>query len=187
MPAIWGAQSMTQEQMNWLAANVAAVPAGRTKLAFFHYDFGGTLGNGLAAPNFSQFNNPAALGLDGVIWGHNHGVAEGNRTAKPFNLGLQSVIDGRRTFRIFRVSNGVITPGPMHHSGTSTDPLTATYDAANDGTRSRLTATVLNRFGESWERARLLFVLVDHDSSITATGGTVAQVIRQGGRANVYV
>src|SRR5262245_66069828 len=136
MPAIWGAQSMTQEQMNWLAANVAAVPAGRTKLAFFHYDFGGTLGNGLPAPNFSQFNNPAALGLDGVLWGHNHGVAEGNRTAKPFNLGLQSVID-RRTFRILRLNNGVITPGRMHHStplqGSPNDSMVAVWDGQTDG------------------------------------------------------
>lgn len=191
MTSIWGAQSMTQEQMNWLAADVAAVPAGHAKLAFFHYDFGGTLGNGLPAANFSQFNNPGALGLDGVIWGHNHGVAEGNRTAKPFNLGLQAVIDGRRTFRIFRVSNGVMTPGPMHHSGgsssTPTDSLTATWSGANDGTRSLLTATVLNRFGESWEHARLRFVLVDHDSSFAATGGTIAQTLRQGGRAYVTV
>lgn len=190
-PAIWGAQSMTAEQMGRLAANVAAVPQGHSKLAFFHYDFGGTLGNGQPAPNFSQFDNPAALGLDGVLWGHNHGVAEGNRTAKPFNLGLQAVIDGRRAFRIFRVSNGVITPGPMHHSGgspgTPTDSLTAAWNGPNDGTRARLTATVLNRFGESWERARLLFVLADHDSSFAATGGTLAQTVRHGGRVNVYV
>ena len=188
---IWGAQSMSQEQMNWLAADVAAVPAGHSKLAFFHYDFGGTLGNGQPAPNFSQFNNPAALGLDGVIWGHNHVVAEGNRTAKPFNLGLQAVIDGRRTFRIFRVSGGVISPGPMHHSGgssgTPTDSLTVAWSGANDGTRSRLTATVLNRFGETWEHARLRFVLVDHDSTFAATGGTLVQTLRQGGRAYVYV
>ena len=191
LPAIWGAQSMSAEQMSWLAADVAAVPAGHRKLAFFHYDFGGTLGNGLPAANFSQFNNPAALGLDGVIWGHNHGVAEGNRTATPFNLGLQAVIDGRRTFRIFRVSNGVMTPGPMHHSGgssgTPTDSLTAAWNGPNDGTRARLTATVLNRFGETWERSRLLFVLVDHDSSFAATGGTLAQTVRHGGRVNVYV
>jgi flagellar hook capping protein FlgD len=191
MTSIWGAQSMTQEQMNWLAADVAAVPAGHGKLAFFHYDFGGTLGNGLPAANFSQFNNPAALGLNGVIWGHNHGVAEGNRAATPFNLGLQSVIDGRRTFRIFRVSDGVMTPGPMHHSGgssgTPTDSLTAAWDGPNDGTRARLTATVLNRFGETWEHARLLFALADHDSSFGATGGTLAQTIRHGGRVNVYV
>jgi calcineurin-like phosphoesterase family protein/flagellar hook capping protein FlgD len=190
MPAIWGAQSMTPEQMNWLAADVAAVPAGRTKLAFFHYDFGGTLGNGMPAPNFSQFNNPAALGLDGVIWGHNHGVAEGNRTAKPFNLGLQSVID-RRSFRILRVSNGVITPGPMHHStaqsGTPIDSLVATWSGPNDGTRARLTVSVLNRFGEGWEHARLRFVLADHDSSLGATGGTLVQTVRSGGRVYAYV
>src|SRR5260221_345823 len=65
----WGAQSMTTEQMGWLAFDVAAVPSGHTKIAFFHYDFGGTLANGLPAPNFSQFSNPAALGLDGVLFG----------------------------------------------------------------------------------------------------------------------
>jgi len=189
-PAIWGAQSMTAEQMSWLAADVAAVPAGHTKIAFFHYDFGGTLANGLPAANFSQFNNPAALGLNGVLWGHNHVVAEGNRTAKPFNLGLQSVID-YRSFRIFRVSNGVIAPGPMHHStalsGSPTDSMTAAWDGPNDGTRGRLTASVLNRYGESWEHARLRFVLADHDSSLQATGGTLIETLRQGGRVDAYV
>ena len=189
-PAIWGAQSMTAEQMGWLAADVAAVPPGRTKLAYFHYDFGGTLPNGQPAANFTQFNDPAALGLDGVIWGHNHGVAEGDRAARPFNLGLQSVID-RRSFRIFRVRNGAIAPGPMHHStalsGSPTDSMVAAWDGPNDGSRARLTASVLNRYGESWEHARLLFVLADHDSSFAATGGTVVETLKQGGRVNVYV
>ena len=194
MPALYGAQSMTAEQMNWLAADVAAVPAGHTKLAFFHYDFGGTLPNGSAAAPFSQFNNLPALGLDGVLWGHNHVVAEGVRTAKPFNLGLQSVISnssGGRTFRIFRVSNGVVSPGPMHHSGgTSTfpvDSLSAAWSGPNDGTRSALSVTVTNRFGEAWNYARLVFTMVDHDSSFSATGGTLVETIHQSGKANVYV
>ncbi|MEP7027736.1 MAG: metallophosphoesterase, partial [Candidatus Eisenbacteria bacterium] len=76
----YGAQSFTPEQMNWLTAHLAAVPPGRQKLLFYHYDFGGTLGNGSPGANFSQIN-PATLGVDGAIWGHNHGVAEGNRTA----------------------------------------------------------------------------------------------------------
>jgi hypothetical protein len=189
-PAIWGAQSMTAEQMSWLAADVAAVPPGRTKIAFFHYDFGGTLANGQPAANFTQFNNPSALGLNGVLWGHNHGVAEGNRTAKPFNLGLQSVID-YRSFRIFRVSNGVITPGPMHHStalsGSPTDSMVVAWDGPNDGARARLIASVLNRYGESWEHARLRFVLADHDSSLAATGGTLVETLSAGGRIYAYV
>src|SRR2546422_144366 len=100
MQNIWGAQSFTTEQMNWLAADVAAAPPGSKKLLFYHYDFGGTLPNGQPGANFSQIN-PTALGLDGAIWGHNHFVAEGNLGARPFNLGIQAVIDGLRTFRIF--------------------------------------------------------------------------------------
>ena len=57
------------------------MPAGRQKLLFYHYDFGGTLANGSPGANFSQIN-PATLGVDGAIWGHNHGVAEGDRAAR---------------------------------------------------------------------------------------------------------
>ena len=187
---IWGAQSFTLEQMSWLAADIAAVPAGHSKLLFYHYDFGGTLGNGLPGANFSQIN-PASLGLDGAIWGHNHGVAEGNLAARPFNLGLQSVIDGRRSFRIFRVHDGIMTPGPMHHAGgygsTPTDSLAVGWSAPNDGTRSSLTATVMNRYAETWDHARLVFNMADHDSAYAASGGAVVQTIRQGGMVNVYV
>ena len=184
LPAIYGANSMTQEEMNWLAADVAAVPAGHGKLAFIHYDFS------------DQFTNPSALGLDGVIWGHVHGVAEGDLAAQPFNLGLQSVIyggsgAGGRAFRILRVHDGVITPGPMHHAGgtvgTPTDSLTVTWAGANDGTRSALTATVVNRYGEDWTYSRLVFYLADHDSVFGVTRGTITQVVRQGGKAAVYV
>jgi hypothetical protein len=187
---LYGAQSFTPEQLAWLRADSAAVAPGTHRLAFYHYDFGGTTATGTAGANFSQIN-PAALGLDGAIWGHNHGVAEGNRTVKPFNLGLQAVIDGRRTFRIFRVHNGVMTPGPMHHSGgttaTPTDSLTLLWGGANDGSLAALDATVNNRFNETWDHARLTFVLADHDSAVRATGGTISQVVRASGRLLVDV
>jgi hypothetical protein len=181
-PDLWGTQSFTTEQMSWLQSDIASHP-GTHKLLFYHYDFGGTGG-----ANFSQIN-PATLGLDGAIWGHNHGVAEGNRSAQPFNLGLQSVID-RRTFRLFRVHNGVMTPAPMHKAGGiggAPDSLSFAWNGANNGTRSGLGVTVTNRYGETFEHARLLFALVDHESSYVATGGTIAQVMRQGGVANVLV
>jgi len=189
MQPTWGAQSMTTEQMGWLAFEVAAVPPGHTKIAFFHYDFGGTLANGQPAPNFSQFSNPAALGLDGVLFGHNHGIAEATPAqlaAHPFNLGIRSVIDNR-TFRIFRVNNGVITPGIMHRTTAAADSLTLALSGPNDGTRARLTANLVNRYGETWEHARLVFNMVDDDSLYGVTGGTVVQTVRQGGAINVYV
>lgn len=188
-PEIWGAQSFTTEQMSWLADDIAAAPYGSTKLAFYHYDFGGTQPNGSPGPNFSQIN-PQALGLDGAIYGHNHGIAEGNRTARPFNLGVQSVID-RRAFRMFRYENGLIYPGPMHRSGGTsqapTESLTVTWSGPNDGTRGRLTGTITNRFGEPWEHGRLVFYLANHDSIFACTGGTIAQTRWQGAIAVVYV
>ena len=187
---LYGAQSFTPEQLAWLRADSAAVAPGTHRLAFYHYDFGGTLANGSPGANFSQIN-PAAMGLDGAIWGHNHVVAEGAFSAKPFNLGIQAVIDGKRTFRIFRVHNGVITPGAMHKSGGSsavpTDSLTLLWSGANDGTRARLDATATNRFKESFEHARLTFVLADHDSTVSAVGGTISQVVRSSGRLYVDV
>ena len=194
LPEWYGAQSMTAAQMAWLAADLAAVPAGRTRLAFIHYDFGGTLPNGLAAPAGSQFAHPDALGLDGVIWGHWHDVPEGDRAARPFNLGLQSVIgndSGGRAFRVFRVSGGVVTPGPMHHAGgapaSPVDSLAVAWSGPNDGTRASLGATVTNRFGEPWEHARLVFHLADRDSQLAAKGGAIASVERTAGRADVVV
>ncbi len=186
---LYGAQSFTPEQMGWLAANIAATPPGHAKLLFYHYDFGGTLGNGSPGANFSQIN-PAALGIDGAIWGHNHVVAEGNRAAKPFNLGLQSVID-YRAFRLFRVVDGVITPGPMHHSGgiatAPTDSIVVGWNAANDGSATSLTATVFNRFGEGFEHCRLVFHMQPGFTTYQATGGTVAQDYDNAGMHDVEV
>jgi len=186
---IWGAQSFTPEQLSWLSADIAAQPPGTKKLAFYHYDFGGTLANGSPGPNFSQIN-PSALGLDAAIWGHNHGVAEGSLSARPINLGLRSVID-RRQFRIFRVSNGVITPGAMHAAGgistAPTDSMSFAWSAPNDGTHGSLSVTVNNRYAETWDHARVRFVLADHESTFTVTGGTLYQTIREGGEALVYV
>ena len=186
---IWGAQSFTAEQMAWLQADVAAQPPGTKKLAFYHYDFGGTLANGSPGPNFSQIN-PATLGLDAAIWGHNHGVAEGNLAARPINLGLRSVID-RRQFRIFRVSDGVITPGAMHAAGgistAPTDSMALAWSGPNDGTRSLLSLSINNRYAETWDHARIRFAMADHDSSFTVAGGTLAQTIREGGMTLVYV
>ena len=189
---IWGAQSFTPEQMTWLQNDLAAQAPGTHKLLYYHYDFGGTLAGGTSGPNFSQIN-VSALGLDGAIWGHNHVVAENSRTARtatPFDLGCRSVID-YRAFRIFRVHAGVISPGPMHFASTlstkAVDSLGVAWAAPNDGSRSSNSVALLNKYGEAWDHARIRFVLANHDSTFIATGGTIAQVIRQGAVADVYV
>ena len=184
LPAIYGANSMTQEEMDWLIADIDAVPQMHGRLAFIHYDFS------------SQFTNLSLLGVDGLVWGHNHSVSEGSLSARPFNLGLRSCIysgsgTSGRAFRIIRVANGVMQPGPMHFAGGTTgaptDSLAVAWSGPNDGTRAGLSATITNRFRERWDYARLVFHLADHDSNYTVSGGVIAQVIRTGGRVRVYV
>ncbi len=189
--AQYGAQSLSAEQMSWLTTHLATVPAGHTKLLFYHYDFGGTLSNGLPGAMYTQIN-PVALGVNGAIWGHFHSVPEDtltHRSAKPFNLGLQSVID-YRAFRIFRVVNGVISPGPMHHSGgiasTPLDSLTVSFTGANDGSATVLGATVTNRFGETWDHGRLVFKM-QPGGGYAATGGSVVQQFVHDGITEVEV
>ena len=188
--AIWGGGSFTTEQLNWLQSDLLAAGS-KHKLLMYHFDFDQGANTGSTAGPWQL--NIASLGVDGAIWGHYHTVPENSktlRTAHPFDLGLQSVISnsfGGRTFRIFRVHNGQITPGPMHHSGTTQDSLSIGWSGPNDGSQTALTANMLNLFGESWDHARLRFVLADQGASYTATGGTIAQVIRTGGLAYVYV
>ena len=183
---LYGGGSMTTEELNWLNQQIAA--AGNLhKLLFYHFDFDGGANTGSTSGPW-QLNIPS-LGVDGAIWGHYHTVPENQKTpytAHPFDLGTQSVIDNR-SFRIFRVHNGHISPGPMHHSGTTTDSLSAAWSGPNDGTQVQLSVTVTNRFGETWDHSRLVFAMVDHDSNYAATGGTVAYTIRQGGMIDVYV
>ena len=77
------------------------IPAGHTKLLFYHYDFGGTLGNGLPGAQWTQIS-PAALGVDGAIWGHFHTVPEDTITHRNADM-VRVARDpdaGRRTTRM---------------------------------------------------------------------------------------
>ena len=179
---VYGPDSFTNEQLTWLQNDIAAHSASK-KLLFYHYDFGGF------NADFTQIN-VNTLGLDGALWGHFHTIADTGRTRRPFSIGTRSVID-YRGYRLIRVHDGVMSPARMVRAGGTTsaptDSLAPAWSGPNDGTRRALTLTVLNRFNETWEHARVTFNLADHDSDFVATGGTIAQVIRQGGMANVAV
>ncbi|MBI5837168.1 MAG: metallophosphoesterase [Candidatus Eisenbacteria bacterium] len=178
LPGTYGTDSFTAEEMNWLQADLAAA-TGKRKLFFYHYDFN--------QGNSGKQINLATLGLDGAIWGHVHSVADKTNRSIPFDLGLQCASSNRRAYRIFRVHNSVITPTRILYAGTTTDSLSESWTGPNDGTRTQLTCSVRNRVNETWDHSRLVFHMVDHDSNYAATGGTVAQVIREGGKAHVYV
>jgi len=182
LPAIYGANSMTAEEMSWLAADIATVPQGSWALAFIHYDFSSS----------SRTDRARARRRD---LGHNHSVSEGNLSAWPFNLGLKSCIysgygSGGRAFRIIRVFNGGMQPGPMHFSGAppARPPTRSPWPGA---AQRRHALGPLGDHHQPLPRALELRAAglppVDHDSTYAVSGGVLKQVVRTGGRATVYV
>jgi hypothetical protein len=172
----YGSDSFTQEQLDWLDATIAATPAGMKKAVFYHYDFQGQVGNQIAD-----------LGLDAALWGHFHSVPEGNLTTPPYNLGLQSVCDAKRKYRLVRVApDGTLTPRPMLAAGSTGQNLRLTFDSANDGTNSTVTATIVNNLNEAFEHALVRFVVPD-GSSYQASAGTIVRQYSEGGVRHVHV
>jgi hypothetical protein len=175
-PGTYGTDSFTQEQLDWLDAVIAATPAGKKKVAFYHYDF------------LDQVNdNLVALGLDGALWGHWHSVPEGNLSARPFSLGVQSVCDAKRTYRLVRVAaDGSLTPRPMLTAGSTGQNLRLTYAPANDGTNAIVTGTVVNTLNEGFEHALLRFKMPE-PGVYQASAGTIVRQYSEGGFRRVEV
>lgn len=175
-PATYGTDSFTQEQLDWLAATIAATPPGMKKVAFYHYDFKNQLNNNLVP-----------LGLDAGLWGHNHSVPEGNLTTPPYSLGVQAVTDGKRTYRLIRVApDGTLTPRPMLTAGSTGQNLRVSFSPANDGTNSTVTGTIVNDQTETFEHALLKFLLPD-GSSYQTSAGTIVRQYSEGGFRHVDV
>ncbi len=168
--AIYGNRSFLPEQITWLTQGLASVPSHQARVVFYHYDFSGQI-------------NLTAAGIDMALWGHDHGVPEGNWQTPPFDLGLQPVCDGRRNFRLVRVSGNTLAPRPMLTSGISTDNLRLTY-AEQAGA---ITATVTNALAEPFERAEVRFRVPDDGSNWDLTGGTLLRVIPDGDERVFYV
>ncbi len=175
-PATYGTDSFTQEQMSWLSATVAAAPAATKKVAFYHYDFKNQVNASLTA-----------LGLHAGLWGHNHGVAEGNLTTPPYSLGVQCVCDGKRTYRLIRVApDGTITPRPMLTSGSTGQNLTIGFVPSNNGLNSTVTGTITNNLNETFEHALARFVMPD-GTNYQASAGTIIRQYSEGGFRRVEV
>lgn len=172
----YGANSFTTEQLDWLDATVASTPAGMKKVAFYHYDFSDQVNDNLAQ-----------IGLDAGLWGHFHSVSEGNLTTPPYSLGLQSVCDGKRKYRLVRVApDGTLTPRAMLNAGSTGQNLTLAFNPANNGTNSTVTATIVNSQNEAFEHALVRFRVPD-GSTYEASAGTIVRQYSEGGVRHVHV
>ncbi|MBU2502463.1 metallophosphoesterase [bacterium] len=157
---IYGYESFIGSQLQWLAADLAAAPAGSARVLFYHYDFQNQI-------------DLSALGVDLALWGHIHSDS-GSLTGSPLDVSTDNAGGQNHPFRLVRVSDGRVVPLPTLSAGTVGQTLTVSYSPANDGAHDRITATVVNGHAERFEHG-LLRIHMPPAAGYLVTGGTLIQ------------
>ncbi len=170
---IYGSDSFTSGQMQWLSEDLAAAAGSAAQVLFYHYDF-------------SRQINLNALGVEMALWGHIHSDA-GSLTGPPYNLATDNVCDGARSYRLIRVSDGVLDPSPTISAGNTGRNLEVDFEPANNGTRDSVTAYITNNLPERFEHAMLEFNMPLECDSVRVTGGTLVAVEKLATAARYYV
>jgi hypothetical protein len=160
--SIYGSESFTSGQLQWLDQELAASSGSTSHVLFYHYDFSNQI-------------NLNALGVDMALWGHIHSN-DGNINNPPYDLATNNVCDGERSYRMIRVSDGILDPAGPVSAGTSGGNLNVQYTPANDGTNYEVTAQIYNSLSKQFEHAQLKFLMPKSAGDAVVTGGTLAQV-----------
>jgi predicted MPP superfamily phosphohydrolase len=170
--AIYGADSFTPGQMQWLADDLAASSGSPAHVLFYHSDF-------------SDQINLSSLGVDMALSGHTH--RDRDDFTPPYDIVTDNACGGARSYRLVRVSGGVLSPSYTVSAGSGGNNLRVAYSPANDGTNYTVTAGVTNNISEDFEHSLLRFLMPNEAGAIEVTGGTLLQVDYSGSSAVCYV
>ncbi|MBU8870204.1 MAG: metallophosphoesterase [Gemmatimonadales bacterium] len=170
---IYGDESFTSAQMNWLDQDLAASGSG-TQVMFFHSDF-------------SRQLNLNSLDVEMALSGHIH-YDSGSLNGPPWDLTTDNVCDGARSYRTIKVSGSTLSPQETQQAGSSGQELTVSYNPANDGTNESVIATIDSSHDIRHENGRLRIRMPKvAGASYDATGGTLLQVDDSGDEAVCHV
>jgi hypothetical protein len=170
-PDIYGNLSFTDDQLQWLADDLASAVDDSARVLFYHYDF-------------SQQINLVALGVEMALWGHYHSDV-GDVTLQPFDLSTSSIWGG--SYRLVRVSNGTLQPSETVSAEYDGSGLQVDFQPANDGTNYSVTAQIENSIDERFEHAQLQILMPDAEGSVTVSGGTLIQINPSDSMAVYYI
>lgn len=163
---IYGDESFPAEQISWLNADLAAASNSVSQVLFYHYDFQYQL-------------NLTSLGVEMALWGHIHSD-QGDENSQPYSLATNNVCDGERSYRLIRVSNGVVQPESSLSAGSSGQNLRVQFTPANNGYAGTVTAQVVNTQMQRFEQGRLRFVMPSAGGNYEVEGGQLVQVDQSG-------
>ncbi len=169
---IYGNDSFTDAQLDWLVDDLSTVAPSTPTIAFYHMDFQDQL-------------NLGSLGIDCALWGHIH-YTSGSISSPPYNLSTETVCDGQRAMRLVRVSGGAVSPTEPINAG-STSTLRLQFDVANDGTETEITASATNNHAQTFERGLVRFYVPSESMPYEVDNGTITQTVVDGAVATCYV
>lgn len=170
---IYGGESFTPGQIQWLNDDLAAASGSAAQVLFYHYDFQHEL----------DLN---ALGVELALWGHVH-KNKGSINTQPYDLATNRVCDGKRSYRLIQVSGGIVQPTETIYAGSSGQNLTIDFTPANNGTHDDVTAVITNDQDQRFEHGLIKFVMPTGYGSAQVTGGTLLQIDETGDFAIYYV
>ncbi len=170
---IYGGESFTQGQLDWLVQDLAGASESEAQVLFYHYDF-------------SRQINVAGLGVEMAIWGHIHRNS-GSISSPPYNISTNNICDRERSYRLVRVSDGEIYPMETIAAGHDGTTLHVGYAPANDGTHASVTATIANGNSQRFENGLLRFRMPAACDSVEVTGGTLLEIEDSGSGAVYHV
>jgi hypothetical protein len=172
LPAVYGTDSYTAGQMQWLQGDLAASGA-PTKVLFQHYDF-------------SDQIDLSSMGLDMSLAGHMHSDS-GSLTTQPYDLLTDNLGAGSRAYRIVRVNGTALQPYSSIRAGNSGEKITISYNPSNAGTADSVNAYLVNDQAISFENSLVKFIMPSGSYTYTVTGGTLEQVNNSGSFNVCYV
>lgn len=171
---IYGADSYTSEQLDWLDADLAQAHS-QAEVLFHHSDMQNQL-------------NLSSLGIELSLSGHIH-YDSGSLYSTPWDLTTDNVCDGARSYRVVQVTGGsTLAPQATVQAGYSGEEVTVSYTPANDGLHDQVTAVIDNNHNLRFANARLKIRMPKGAGSTYAvTGGNLVQVDDSGDDAVCHV
>ncbi|MFH1842713.1 MAG: metallophosphoesterase, partial [bacterium] len=101
--SIYGGESFTNAQLDWLDDDLAAASSSSAQVLFHHRDFNYQL-------------NLSSLGVEMSLSGHIHSD-DGSLSSTPYDLSTNNTCDGERAYRLVRVSGSSLQPRPTMEAG----------------------------------------------------------------------
>jgi len=159
---IYGYESFTAGQMQWLQNEITNSADSDLRILFYHMDF-------------SDQIDLEEMGIDLALYGHIHSNS-GSIFNHPFNLSTESTCDGERAYRIIKVDNGTIYPQETISAGWNGENLEIEFFPDNDGTSDSISAIINNQHSQTFNNARIKFLFPAGEYQYEIINGEIEQI-----------